>query len=206
MRTPAAALLLCATALGCASYQYGNTRLYRRDAATVDAVLSEVQDALILAERRIQADPDFPDPEPRIDEVELTFQIGHTDERQAGLDLFIFSIGTKSKAGESSSYTVSLKQPCDVAGAGPRTVEEMTKFFVESLVAAARGARAARDPALPLELQEVKTELAFTIASTVEGGAEVEIVPFTPSLKGSRENTAAHKIAVTFAFTDCTAD
>lgn len=183
------------TAGSCHSAELRGQHLFRRDGATIDSVLTEVQRALSSAQARLNTTP-FP----KLESVELTLQTKRDFTRETGFSFLVFSFGDKWQSSQSHELTLTLKPPSPAeATVSISSSEDLTTFLVDAIVAASEGTTQAASRAPALELTTLKTTISFVVAGTTSTGLAVDLVPVSPEVKGNLSSTATHKLAITFS-------
>lgn len=158
----------------------------------ISELLNQIQRALITVQ-----DSAASENLPKLDSVIVELQTQFKKEGGGGLSLFVISLGAKASKEEVQTLKLTLKPP-KVGAEMPVSAADVHKSLAEAILAAAKGAAAARERKPKLELSELVATIKFVVVASGGGGVKFIIAPVSIDLSGNVSDTTTQSITVTF--------
>lgn len=132
----------------------------------------------------------------KIDGIDLTFATTTTDEENVGIKLWVISGAYSRSNSVGKSVTFSFAEDTETAKSR-NTDPQIAKFknYLISVIKASREINAIGK----FGLKEFEVSVDFTVSHSGEVGAEIEILPVTPSLSGKIGKEISHTVTVKFS-------
>jgi hypothetical protein len=129
-----------------------------------------------------------------LENIDLTFATTVESTVGVGVKLWVLS-GSYSRTKSTAKTTTFTFGKTDSNNA--LTSDKNIKVFKDYLVSVINSAKSVKDID-KFGLTEFSAEVEFTINHTLEGGAEIELLPVTASLNGSKSKEVTHTITLNF--------
>ena len=198
LRTLFTLAVACGLSIQAAAAQDESTR-----AASIDAVLAEVQAGIDAAQKALDAQDTCNGRCPRLKDVTVTLEAVLKRTKDTGFRFLIFSFGRKFEEAQIQIIELNLKPPPPAAGQSALR-EPLSSLLAHAIIDAVQGVqRAEKHQSSPLLLNTFSVELSFVVNVESSGGAKdlkVSILPIDIDFKNSRQLSKGntHKVKVVF--------
>lgn len=128
-----------------------------------------------------------------LEQADLSFSNVSTVSAEGGLKVYIVSGKFTASSSNSNKMTFSFKKDEEKSLIKEKGTEKLQDFIKTAIISA--NATTGKDG---FTLQEVEIDVEFTITCGAGLGAELELVPITPSLDFSVEKEVAHSVTLLF--------
>ena len=155
-------------------------------------LLNQIQRALITVQ-----DSAASENLPKLNSVIVELQTQFKKEGGGGLSLFVVTLGAKASKEEVQMLKLTLKPP-EVGAKMPVSAADVYQSLAEAILAAAKGAAAAKTREPRLELSELVATIKFVVLASGGGGIRFTIAPVSIDLSGNVSDSTTQTISVTF--------
>ena len=200
---PVFVFLLLVAAINAPHAQVAYVQETTERAASIDAVLAEVQAGIDIAQDRLATANICSGSCPHLKEVTVSLEAVLKKVENVGFKFLIFSFGKKIEDAQAQKIQLNLKPPPPVSGQS-LTKESLSSILADAIVDAVNGVqRAENDKKFPLRLETFEVELSFVVLVEDSGGVnapKISILPIDIDFGAAKQlsKTNTHKVKVVF--------
>jgi hypothetical protein len=131
----------------------------------------------------------------KLESIDLSFSTTTTYSVEGGVKMWVVSgkYSRKSSTSKKAVFTFTQDENVKKALTEDPQIQGFKKYLISVIKSTENIQKIEK-----FGLSEIEVEVEFTLNKSSEGGIEIEILPVTPSLSGSRERELAHSISMKF--------
>lgn len=177
----------CATAAPPAASPSGTA-----EGAQLEAVMEAIQQA--LSEAQVEDVAGFP----ALKSVTVRLQTEATRTASGGVELYVFSVGSKYTAETASTLELKMKPPPGQPGKGLRPSADLEQALARAIYLAKVGVAKAAQGTPPFVITDIDIDLKFAVELGGSAGAKVALVPLGAEAGGKLGHNQVHTINLVF--------
>ena len=131
----------------------------------------------------------------KLESIDLSFSTTTTFSVEGGVKLWVVSgkYSRKSSNSKKATFTFTEDENVKKALTEDTQIQDFKKYLISVIKSTENIQKIEK-----FGLSEIEVEVVFTLSKSGEGGIEIEILPVTPALSGSKEKEFAHSITLKF--------
>ena len=162
------------------------------EGAQLEAVLEAIQQA--LSEGQTQDVAGFPP----LKSVTVKLQTEASRSAGGGVELYVFSIGSKFTAETASTLELKMKPPPGQPPKGLRPSADLEQALARAIFLAKVGVAKAAQGTPPFVMTDIEIDLKFGVELGGSAGAKVTLVPLGAEVGGKIGHNQVHTITLVF--------
>jgi len=188
-------LLLAAAfaAQGCATAPPAGPSSRTGEGAQLEAVMEAIQQA--LSEAQVEDVPGFP----ALKSVTVRLQTEATRTIGGGVEIYVFSVGSKYTAETASTLELKMKPPPGQPGKGLRPSADLEQALARAIYLAKAGVAKAAQGTPPFVMTDIEIDLKFAVEMGGSAGAKVTLVPLGAEAGGKLGRNQVHAMHLVFS-------
>ncbi len=135
---------------------------------------------------------------PPLKDVTISLQVVSSVVASAGINLYVFTIGTKYTNETASTIKLSMKPPDTKAGSLSGAADKLRLALARAINLAKVGVLNGNQEQPPLRMSNIDIELKFAIKIEGSGGVKVELLPLGLEGTGKLERNKVHTVTLKF--------